>query len=149
MRLLRFAVACSLVGCGAPPAADPSADRPAGGSADAKDWQGTWRLVSCTYDGEPQAGEMEWVVDGDQYKIRTEGQLGADPYPFTLDAGKKRIDVKHHDTPEGTYGGSLKGIYEIRGDSLKVCYDLTARQYPTSFDAPKGSRRVVYQFQRK
>jgi uncharacterized protein (TIGR03067 family) len=59
-------------------------------------------------------------------------QLNNDPYMVTLDASQKRIDVFHHETPPGTYGGKLKGIYVIDGDSLKVCYDLTGERYPTS-----------------
>ena len=116
---------------------------------DLKKWQGTWKMVSCTYDGGPQKADMEWVVDGDHYNIRMDGKLGEDPYMITLDAGRKRIDVFHHDTPPGTYGGKLKGIYEISGDELTVCYDLTEQVYPTSFDAPRGSRRVVYKFRRE
>src|ERR1700730_17992478 len=108
-----------------------------------------WKLVSRTYDGEPQMADMQWIVDGAHYNIRLNQQLGVDPYPFKLDASRKHIDVIHHETPAGTYGGKLMGIYEISGESLRVCYDLTGRQYPNSFGAPKGSRQVLYQFQRE
>ena len=118
-------------------------------AGDTRTWQGTWRLVACTYDGAPQMADMEWIVDGDHYTIRLNGQSHEDPYTFTLDASRKHIDVFHHETPPGTYGGSLKGIYEISGDSLKVCYDLTGQRYPESFDANRGSRRVLYQFRRE
>ncbi|HVP45840.1 MAG TPA: TIGR03067 domain-containing protein [Bryobacteraceae bacterium] len=130
----------SLVGCGATHAA--------GASDDAKLWQGTWKLVSCTWNGEPQMADMQWIVEGDRYTIRLNGQSHTDPYPFILDPSQKHIDVNHHETPQGTYGGKLKGIYEITGDSLRVCYDLTGRQYPRSFDGGPGTRQVLYQFQR-
>jgi uncharacterized protein (TIGR03067 family) len=142
MRLFRLVLlSCLLVGCRGPDAADSAED--------AKQWQGTWKLVSCTYDGEPQMADMQWVVNGDHYNIRLNQRLGEDPYPFKLDASQKHIDVTHHETPKGTYGGKLTGIYEIKGDSLRVCYDLTGQQYPGSFDATKGSRQVLYQFQRQ
>ena len=108
-----------------------------------------FRLVLLSGDGEPQMADMQWVVDGDHYNIRLNQQLGQDPYPFKLDASQKHIDVTHHETPKGTYGGKLSGIYEIHGDSLRVCYDLTGRQYPWSFDATKGWRQVLYEFQRQ
>src|SRR6266700_3603285 len=82
---------------------------------DTKQWQGTWKLVRSTYDGEPQIADMQWIVDGDHYNIRLDQQLGLDPYTFKLDASQKHIDVFHHETPKGTYGGKLKGIYEISG----------------------------------
>ena len=106
-------------------------------------------MVDTTYDGGPQTGDVAWVVDGDHYRIRMNGVLHEDLHTFTLDAGKKRIDVFHHDTPPGTYGGKLKGIYEISGDSLTVCYELTGQRYPKSFDAPRGSRQVLYHFRRE
>jgi uncharacterized protein (TIGR03067 family) len=120
-----------------------------GSADDVKQWQGTWRMAACTYDGQPQTADMEWVVNGDHYNIRLNQQTHPDPYMFKLDPIQSHIDVFHHETPPGTYGGSLKGIYEIRGDTLTVCYDLTGQQYPTSFDASPGSRRVLYKFQRE
>ncbi|HSZ22247.1 MAG TPA: hypothetical protein VK782_03865, partial [Candidatus Sulfotelmatobacter sp.] len=67
----------------------------AGGDSadDAKSWQGTWKLVSTIYDGQPQTADMEWIVDGDHYTIRLDGQQHVDPYPFKLDPSRKQIDV--------------------------------------------------------
>ena len=132
---------CLLAGCRAISAAD-SAD-------DTKQWQGTWKLVAYTYDGESRTADMAWIVDGDHYNIRLNGHVHEDLQMFKLDASRKRIDVFHHETPPGTYGGKLKGIYEISGDSLTVCYDLTGQGYPKSFDTKRGSRQVLYRFRRE
>ena len=43
----------------------------------------------------------------------------------------------------------MKGIYEITGETLRVCYDLTGGRYPKSFDAGAGSGQVVYEFRRE
>jgi uncharacterized protein (TIGR03067 family) len=115
---------------------------------DARAWQGTWRLVSCVANGETQKANMKWVVVGNRYRIQFDGKEGADPYTFKLDPRQKHIDVFHHDTPKGTYGGSLKGIYDIQGNALKVCYDLKGQRYPTSFDAERGSAQALYEFER-
>jgi uncharacterized protein (TIGR03067 family) len=130
-----------LVGCRAMSTAD-SAD-------DAEKWQGTWKLVGSSYDGQPQMADMEWIVNGDKYNIRLNGRLQEDPNMFKLETSRKQIDVFHHETPPGTYGGKLKGIYQISGDSLTVCYDLTALGYPKSFETKRGSRQVLYQFRRE
>jgi uncharacterized protein (TIGR03067 family) len=148
LSLLGCLLACCLTSCAANSNAEPTAGA-ADPAADAANWQGTWKLVSCKWNGEPQPGDVQWIVSGDHYNIRLDGQTGTDPYTFTLDARKKQIDVFHHDTPQGTYGGKLKGIYEINGDSLKICYELTGERYPKSFDAGPGSRQVLYQFQRE
>jgi uncharacterized protein (TIGR03067 family) len=97
-------------------------------SADTEKWQGTWKLVGYSYDGEPQMADMEWIVSGDHYTIRLNHQLHDDRNAFKLDASHKHIDVIHHETPPGTDGGKVKGIYEISGDSLTVCYDLSSAQ---------------------
>src|SRR4029453_5280844 len=142
MRRLGLILCTSLLaGCGLSSAADKADD--------ARNWQGTWKLVSCTANGQAEMADMAWVVSGDRYTIRLGGQTGTDPYPFQLDPSHKLVDVNHHDTPAGTWGGKFKGIYEIKGDSLKVCYDLKGEKYPKSFDAGPGSGRVVYQFQRE
>jgi len=131
---------CSLAGCGTTHAGDSSNDT-------AK-WQGTWKLISCVANGESQPGDVEWVVDGDRYTVCL-NRKPAESSTITLDASQKHVDIFHHDTPQGTFGGKLKGIYEIKGDSLKVCYDLTGERYPKSFEAGPGSRQVLYQMQRE
>ncbi len=123
---------CLLAGCRSVTTAD-----------DTQKFQGTWKLVGSTYDGAPQMADMEWIVDRDHYNIRLDRHLQEDPNFFKLDASRKQIDVFHHETPPGTYGGKLKGIYRIsrdsQGDSLRVCFDLTAsdtRNLSTRIEAP-------------
>ena len=163
MNVLRLAAAgcllifasCSLIGCDEDKLATvgkasntSNKAEAAAPSDDINQWQGTWKLVATSYDGAPQSGDVQWVVDGDRYRIRLDGKLHQDPHIITLDAHSKRIDVFHHEVPKGSYGGSLKGIYEIKGSRLRVAYDLTNRRYPTSFETQKGSRLVYYEFER-
>ncbi len=115
---------------------------------DAQAWQGTWKLVSCVVNGATQNADMQWIVSGDRYNVRLNGKTAAVPYAFKLDPEQKHVDVFHHDTPAGTYGGQFKGIYDVQGDSLKVCYDLKGQKYPTGFDAGRGTGQVLYEFQR-
>jgi hypothetical protein len=72
---------CMLAGCKVSFIAD-AAD-------DTGKWQGAWRMVSTTYDGEPQPGDMEWIVDGDHYTIRLNGTSHVDPYTIKLDPSQK------------------------------------------------------------
>jgi len=134
-------LALSLVGC--------DQVLPGSSADDMKALQGTWTLIVATEDGAPQTGDMQWLVEGDAYRVRYNQKLDTTPVKITLDAARKRIDAVHHDTPPGTYGGKLKGIYELNGNSLRVCYDLTGANYPSSFDAGRGSRRVIYEFRRQ
>ena len=115
---------------------------------DSRAWQGTWKMVACTHNGEPQKGDVQWIVKGDHYTIRLNGNTGTDPHFLTFDAKQKHVDVFHHETPKGTWGGSMRGIYEIQGNTLKVCYDLKGQRYPKSFEAGPGTGLVLYTFQR-
>jgi len=130
-----------LSGCSRPVSGD--------GSDDQARWQGTWKLISVTENGELQSDDMEWVVDGDHYNIVVRQVRHDDPYNITLDPRHGQVDVFHHDTPAGMYGGKLKGIYKVSTDHLTVCYDLTGATYPDSFDASRGSRRALVEFQRE
>jgi uncharacterized protein (TIGR03067 family) len=139
MHRFAFVCLCSLLVCCVIARA---ADR----SADTAKWQGTWKIVSVN--GQPMPAKMQWVVEGDHYNVRMDGK-SMEKWNITIDAGKKHVDAFHHDTPKGTYGGKLKGIYEIKGDSLKVCYDMTGQQYPKSFEAGPGLPQVTYEFKRE
>jgi len=134
-------LALSLIGC--------NYVLPSSSSDDMKALQGTWTLVSATENGASQTGDMQWIVEGDAYQVRYNQKLDPTPVKITLDASRKLIDAVHHETPAGTYGGKLKGIYQLSGSSLRVCYDLTGSNYPASFDAGPGSRRVIYEFRRE
>ena len=119
--------------------------------ADAKKMQGTWKLTAATFNGESAFDEAHLTIDGAKY-IMTHG--GADETStFTLGiGGADTIRVFHHENPlaaQGFYGGTLTGIYELSGNRLRICFDLTGRQYPKTFDASKGSRRGIFEFVRE
>jgi uncharacterized protein (TIGR03067 family) len=120
---------CLLAGCRALSTGN-SAD-------DTKKIQGTWKLVGSTYNGGPQMADMEWIIDGDHYTIRLDGQQHRDPYFFKLDASRKQIDVFHHETPPGTYGGKLKEHLRDRprfsGRFLKGVFRPDRRAIPEIF----------------
>ena len=95
--------------------------------------------------------DVRVIVKGDTYTVVTRSQ--DEQSRFTLGTGGPHtILIKHHDNPlasQGFYGGTLTGTYELSGNTLRICYDLTGKRYPTGFEAPKGSRQVVYEFTRE
>jgi len=117
--------------------------------------QGTWKMDRATFNGQPMMNDVRWVFDGDHMTVvlrgnynggvRSEFQLGTGDSPNT-------ILIKYFDNPlasQGYTGGSYTGIYKLSGDKLKVCYDMTGRQYPKNFDAGKGTGRMSYEFTRE
>jgi uncharacterized protein (TIGR03067 family) len=117
---------------------------------DAKKLQGTWRITRAISNGEVTTGDARLSIDGDRYVMRANG--AEESSTFTLGTGGPRtIRVFHHENPlaaQGFYGGTLTGIYELSGNQLRICFDGTGRQYPASFDASQGSRRIIYELVR-
>ena len=109
---------------------------------------GTWQIVDAEYDGRnipEEAKHYSWEFQGDKYTINHNGNF-AELWTVRLNSGKKPKTI------DGTHkilGRKLMGIYEINGDTLKICYDLTGNGRPDSFKAAQGSRRVCYIFQRQ
>ena len=117
--------------------------------------QGTWKMDSAVLNGQPLMNDVRWVFDGDSVTVVMNGNYqGGVKSHYELGTGESpnTILIKSFDNPlasQGYYGGSYTGIYNLSGDKLRVCYDMTGRQYPKSFDAGKGSLRMTYQFTRE
>lgn len=119
---------------------------------DARNLQGTWKFTGGTYDGDPIPQESaRWIFEGDSVTVMAQGSQEKSQFKLGT-TGPNTIWVKHHDNPlasKGFIGGTLTGIYELSGDNLRLCYDLTGQQYPKTFDAKKGSRKIVYELERE
>src|SRR5215470_5356558 len=117
---------------------------------DAKNLQGSWKLTRCIYDDENLSDDARLTFDGDRYIMHVHGTDETSQFKLGT-AGRNTIFVKHHDNPlasQGYIGGTLTGIYEHSGNKLRLCFDLTGRNYPKSFAAGKGSRQILYDFAR-
>jgi uncharacterized protein (TIGR03067 family) len=131
----------------------PVAPEGDGGKDDLKKFQGTWKIVDVEYDGgremAAEAKHYKWVFQGDKYTILHDDKpaetwlvkLNSNRSPKTIDSSANII--------KGVVGRKLTGIYEISGNTLRICYDLTGHGQPDDFRAAKGSRRVYYTFQRQ
>jgi uncharacterized protein (TIGR03067 family) len=122
------------------------ADPPEG--EDAEKLQGTWTMASFEVNGDPVPEEQlktgKLVVKGDQYTP----MLGDNSltYTFKLDPTKnpKTIDFKPQD------GGTLKGIYELDGDTFKTCRPLLpGEDRPTEFSSKADSGLLVVVWKRQ
>ena len=109
---------------------------------DAKRLQGTWVIDPATYKDEKdpeivkQMKAVQIIFDGDTLTVRrppgNEEKGG-----FALDPSKepKQIDLSDN----------AKGIYELDGDTLKLCWDADAKANgrPAKFAADRAKDRVI------
>jgi uncharacterized protein (TIGR03067 family) len=113
------------------------------GKTDQELIQGKWVVASGEKDGKEApadiVGKLAFTFEGGTLTVRAGEQA-----KFKLDATKKpkAIDI----TIEGK--GDVKGIYELTGDTLKLCVGEPGTERPTEFKSPAGSRAVYVVFKR-
>jgi uncharacterized protein (TIGR03067 family) len=104
--------------------------------------QGKWRVVSIVHLGGIQKKRSEpsfWEISKEQ--ITYEGkQIDF----FRLDPMKSPKEIDVTIKREGRDGFTLKGIYSLQGDELKICLELTKDERPEAFESPPNSgRRLI------
>jgi RNA polymerase sigma factor (sigma-70 family) len=114
------------------------------GSWAAELW-GVWVVKSAAADEKPQqpsGGSWEFGAGG--VKMSKSGGEVYRNSTYSVDASKepKQIDISF-----GTAPKTLKGIYEVKGDTLRVCESLEPDERPKDFGGGPG--RVVWVFERQ
>jgi uncharacterized protein (TIGR03067 family) len=124
--------------------------KPSDAKKDEERLQGTWLVVSGEHAGKPVPDKMvqglRQIMKGNRLTI----QLGTETLAegtFTLDPTKKppAIDVEVIEKDGKTRKGL--GIYELDGDTLKLCMDPKER--PTDFKTKAGSEAKLTIYKRE
>ena len=142
-----------LSGLGSPNASgDPPGDA---FTKELKAMAGTWRPTAAENNGyktseEYMKGDL-WIRDADgRWTLLRDDKAVVEWAVKNIDATKtpKTIDIE---ITAGPYKGVVyHGIYELDGDTLRVCFALPDRDVrPTEFSASKGSIRALSEFKRE
>jgi uncharacterized protein (TIGR03067 family) len=101
--------------------------------------EGTWIIVSCTEDGKERDGTQGYkiVFKGKGYVLPAAAGPGREG-TFKIDRKKKTIDMTFSETKV-----TLRGIYALKGDDLKICMARSEKDRATDFTAEKGSGRTL------
>jgi uncharacterized protein (TIGR03067 family) len=104
-------------------------------------FEGTWRVVSLEIEGmklpEKAIKDARLIIKGKEFTMKE--QIATYRGHFTIDPRKKpkTIDLKFTAGPEK--GNTSYGIYELKGDELKLCLTITGKKRPKKFEArPKS-----------
>jgi len=118
---------------------------------DADRIQGAWVPVSILIDGQQldkdELGEIKVLIKGDGYTVTNAGQV-ADRGSFTLDPAKKPKAIDSTPAQGPDKGKSMPGIYELGGDTLKLCVARPGKERPADFASKAGSDQVFYVLKR-
>jgi uncharacterized protein (TIGR03067 family) len=107
--------------------------------------QGTWEASALTFGGKsfpPPLKDFARTFSGDGL-ITMNGQIAVQEATFKLDATKEH---KHIDMTDKKDGKTLRGLYVLDGDTLKIAYNLEGSERPTTFAAKDI---VIETFKRK
>ena len=121
---------------------------------DLKRMQGTWRIAEREYEGKTMKDEggklpeMILATTGNKYVIRV-GKKEFDRGTLKVDSGKKpkEMDVLSETGP--LKGKVLRGIYELKEDTMRACFGPADGDRPSEFDTKKGKGRVMVWYERE
>lgn len=142
------------------PAAGDSTPTAAAETDDAQQIQGFWAGATYVQDGQgegetidPKESPVRWVFKESKVTLLTDVDEATSPHPngtFKLDPTKdpKTIDITF--PPEAGVKKSqvILGIYEIKGDTLKICYGSEDTARPNEFKSSAGSKLILIGFKR-
>jgi uncharacterized protein (TIGR03067 family) len=103
-------------------------------------FQGTWEFTFFEQDGKEDATKKGNTVTiaADKFTVRAKDQI-VQAGTFKLDATQKPRAIDAAVTEGEGKGGTMLGIYEIDGDTHKVCFDPAGKKRPTEFKSAAGS----------
>src|SRR5262245_22310591 len=145
MRIALVTLLCTLV-LTASGETGSRADDKADVEKELKKFQGTWTFESVEVGGkEVPADTFKGITvtfAGDKYTVK-KGDEVIQAATQKLDPSKspKTLDVTVAEGPNK--GIVILGIYEISGDTLKVCFDPEGKQRPTQVKGASGSQTLV------
>jgi uncharacterized protein (TIGR03067 family) len=118
------------------------ADKNGDGNKDQEKLQGVWRYVSFESNGEKMPEEqlkrMSVIYDGDKWTVK-EGDKVVVSGTQKLDPSKKPAQIDSVITEGEGKGTTMLGIYELKGDRMRVCFDPAGKERPKDFK-PKGGQ---------
>ena len=114
--------------------------------------QGTWILVAMETEGDAVPAEefKGWraVYEGDAVTLMSETEVRRRAIT-TLDPSRSPKAINTWDQ-DGPYDDrTVPGIYELKGDSLKLCFARPGDQRPTEFTTKKGTGFLLVVYERK
>jgi uncharacterized protein (TIGR03067 family) len=125
----------------------------ASASGDDELLQGTWKTVEATLGGQPlPPAALQGItlkISGNAYEVTVAGEPETDRGTMQLHSGSnpKTMTIIGLDGPNR--GKTFPSIYEIKGDMLRVCYDLSGTKFPIEFKSVKGTQLYLATYERK
>ena len=117
----------------------------------AQSLNGTWLPKVAEIGGEKFPDEvrkaMTLLIADDKYTVTIGEKLDKGTVKLDRAAKPNAMDITGTEGPNN--GKTFLAIYDLSGDTLKVCYDLTGKERPTEFKTQKGGLQFLVTYERK
>jgi uncharacterized protein (TIGR03067 family) len=120
-------------------------------ASDAKAVQGNWKPVTAILGAQPMPEAVRKSIslklDNGKYEVF----VGEHPDrgTYTIDSGAKPKSMTIIGTEGPNQGKTFPAIYELKGDTLRICYDLSGAKRPTEFKSIAGTKLYLVTYSRK
>jgi uncharacterized protein (TIGR03067 family) len=114
--------------------------------------QGAWVLVSMETEGHDVAAEdfKDWTAVYEQNRITLRaGERVRRRGIVTLDPGRKPKAINTWDQDGPYEDQTVPGIYELEGDTLKLCFARPGQERPKEFTTKSGAAFLVCVYKRQ
>jgi len=121
-----------------------------GSNDDAKAVQGKWKPATAELAGQPMTEAVLKTIslklDNGKYEVFVGGN--PDRGTYTLDATSKPKGMTITGTEGPNRGKTFPAIYELKNDTLRICYDLSGTKRPTEFKSFAGTKLYFVTYNR-
>lgn len=139
--ILLFAVAVALV------AANPKDDN----KKEIERFRGSWKFESVEFGGMPmdvaEFKDVRLVLKGENFSVKLAGVEYAGTFKVDVSKKPKTIDITYTEGPQK--GMTLLGIYELEGDTYKICVSMVEKDRPKEFATKEGTQHVLQVLKRE
>lgn len=113
--------------------------------------QGTWIPKQAEMGGAPMSASFMTTtvmkLEKNNYLVTVAGS--PDKGNFTLNAAATPKTMDINGTAGPNVGKKMLCIYELQGDTLRICYGLGGSPRPTEFKSPAGTKYFLVTYERK
>jgi uncharacterized protein (TIGR03067 family) len=113
--------------------------------------EGTWLPSSAELGGKAFPDDVRksirLEIKGEQYIVTVGKQPDRGTCKQNPAAKPKALDITGTEGPNK--GKTILAIYELSGDTLRVCYDLSGKSRPTEFKSTAGSLLFLVEYKRQ
>jgi len=120
------------------------------GKEDSKMIEGTWLPVEAELGGQKFPDEvlrtMKLTMSDGKYTVKVGEQIDRGTIKLDPTTKPKAIDIIGTEGPNN--GKTFLAIYELTGDTLRICYDLEGKERPTEFKTVRDTQQFLVSYKR-